>query len=91
MRGSVFLSGPEYKCGADGSKPCQNSLEISKGPNELTKISPPVTGTDQTRLVTPVQIRKNGTTTIRECFIIQIHKFLLNVISDLSILFRLKL
>ena len=70
MHGSVFLSGPEYKCGADGSKPCQNSLEISKGPHELTKISPTVTGTDQTRLVTPVQIRKNGTTTIRECFII---------------------
>jgi len=64
MHGSVFLSGPEYKCGADGSKPCQNSLEISKGPHELTKISPTVTGTDQTRLVTPVQIRKNGTTTI---------------------------
>ena len=70
MRGSVLLTGPEYKCEADGSKSCQNSLEISKGPHQLTKRSPPVTGPVQTRLVTPVQIRKNGTTTIRECFII---------------------
>ena len=72
MHGSVFLTGPEYKCGADGSKPCQNSLEISKGPHQLSKRSPDLASAAaiQTRLVTPVQIRKNGTTTIRECFII---------------------